>query len=124
MNRVREFGAGVLAVRASMTGVEGLRSRLPQLAADRTLSRRQQRGFVTFAVVFVVGLLVVTTLSLVERRAVTAADAIDDPRYHELRTVFQTIELHDTLTFVERPGPFVLCATGTALTLYAVRADC
>jgi heme-degrading monooxygenase HmoA len=26
MNRVREFGAGVLAVRASMTGVPGLRS--------------------------------------------------------------------------------------------------
>ena len=25
--------------------------------------------------------------------------------YHELRTVFQTIELHDTLTAVERPGP-------------------
>ena len=32
--------------------------------------------------------------------------------YHELRTVFQTIELHDTLTFVRRPGPFALeCAT-------------
>jgi 4-diphosphocytidyl-2-C-methyl-D-erythritol kinase len=32
--------------------------------------------------------------------------------YHELRTVFQTIELHDTLTCVERPGPFVLkCRT-------------
>ncbi len=28
--------------------------------------------------------------------------------YHELRTVFQTIELHDTLTCVERPGPFVM----------------
>lgn len=28
--------------------------------------------------------------------------------YHELRTVFQTIELHDTLTLVERSGPFVL----------------
>jgi 4-diphosphocytidyl-2-C-methyl-D-erythritol kinase len=28
--------------------------------------------------------------------------------YHELRTVFQTIELHDTLTCVERPGPFAL----------------
>lgn len=28
--------------------------------------------------------------------------------YHELRTVFQTIELHDTLTCVERAGPFVL----------------
>jgi 4-diphosphocytidyl-2-C-methyl-D-erythritol kinase len=32
--------------------------------------------------------------------------------YHELRTVFQTIELHDTLTFTARPGPFALeCAT-------------
>ncbi len=32
--------------------------------------------------------------------------------FHELRTVFQTIELHDTLTFVSRPGPFALeCAT-------------
>lgn len=28
--------------------------------------------------------------------------------FHELRTVFQTIELHDTLTCVERPGPFAL----------------
>lgn len=28
--------------------------------------------------------------------------------YHELRTVFQTIELHDRLTCVARPGPFVL----------------
>jgi 4-diphosphocytidyl-2-C-methyl-D-erythritol kinase len=32
--------------------------------------------------------------------------------YHELRTVFQSIELHDTLTCVERPGPFALkCRT-------------
>jgi 4-diphosphocytidyl-2-C-methyl-D-erythritol kinase len=32
--------------------------------------------------------------------------------YHELRTVFQTIELHDTLVFVSRRGPFVLkCRT-------------
>jgi 4-diphosphocytidyl-2-C-methyl-D-erythritol kinase len=32
--------------------------------------------------------------------------------YHELRTVFQTIELHDTLTCVDRPGPFALkCRT-------------
>ena len=32
--------------------------------------------------------------------------------YHELRTVFQAIELHDTLTSVERPGPFALkCRT-------------
>jgi 4-diphosphocytidyl-2-C-methyl-D-erythritol kinase len=28
--------------------------------------------------------------------------------YHELRTVFQTIELHDTITCAERPGPFTL----------------
>lgn len=28
--------------------------------------------------------------------------------YHELRTVFQSIELHDTLTCVDRPGPFAL----------------
>jgi 4-diphosphocytidyl-2-C-methyl-D-erythritol kinase len=28
--------------------------------------------------------------------------------YHELRTVFQSIELHDTLTAVARPGPFAL----------------
>jgi 4-diphosphocytidyl-2-C-methyl-D-erythritol kinase len=32
--------------------------------------------------------------------------------YHELRTVFQTIELHDTLTAQEKPGPFALkCRT-------------
>ena len=32
--------------------------------------------------------------------------------YHELRTVFQTIELHDTLVCAHRPGPFVLkCRT-------------
>jgi 4-diphosphocytidyl-2-C-methyl-D-erythritol kinase len=32
--------------------------------------------------------------------------------YHELRTVFQTIELHDTLTLLDRPGPFALrCRT-------------
>jgi 4-diphosphocytidyl-2-C-methyl-D-erythritol kinase len=28
--------------------------------------------------------------------------------YHELRTVFQTIELHDVLTYEARPGPFTL----------------
>jgi 4-diphosphocytidyl-2-C-methyl-D-erythritol kinase len=28
--------------------------------------------------------------------------------YHELRTVFQTIELHDTLVCAELPGPFTL----------------
>jgi 4-diphosphocytidyl-2-C-methyl-D-erythritol kinase len=32
--------------------------------------------------------------------------------YHELRTVFQTIELHDTLTCIDRPGAFLLkCRT-------------
>ena len=32
--------------------------------------------------------------------------------YHELRTVFQSIELHDTITAQEKPGPFVLkCRT-------------
>jgi 4-diphosphocytidyl-2-C-methyl-D-erythritol kinase len=32
--------------------------------------------------------------------------------YHELRTVFQTIELHDTLICASRPGPFaVACET-------------
>jgi 4-diphosphocytidyl-2-C-methyl-D-erythritol kinase len=28
--------------------------------------------------------------------------------FHELRTVFQTIELHDTLTFTDRRGPFAV----------------
>ena len=28
--------------------------------------------------------------------------------YHELRTVFQSIDLHDTLICAERPGPFIL----------------
>ena len=32
--------------------------------------------------------------------------------YHELRTVFQTLRLHDTLTFEARPGPLALtCRT-------------
>lgn len=32
--------------------------------------------------------------------------------YHELRTVFQTIELHDTLVVSEQPGPFTIkCRT-------------
>src|SRR6185369_17375069 len=28
--------------------------------------------------------------------------------FHELRTVFQAIELHDTLTWTQRTGPFTL----------------
>src|SRR5688572_1344762 len=28
--------------------------------------------------------------------------------YHELRTVFQSVAIHDRLTCVERPGPFLL----------------
>ena len=32
--------------------------------------------------------------------------------FHELRTVFQTIDLHDSLTCIERPGAFALrCRT-------------
>jgi 4-diphosphocytidyl-2-C-methyl-D-erythritol kinase len=32
--------------------------------------------------------------------------------FHELKTVFQSLELHDTLTFVTRPGPLLIeCAT-------------
>lgn len=32
--------------------------------------------------------------------------------FHELRTVFQSLELHDTITCVSRPGPFVIaCRT-------------
>src|SRR5262245_59275873 len=37
--------------------------------------------------------------------------------YHELRTVFQTIELHDTLTCVERPGPFTLACRAPGVPL-------
>ena len=35
--------------------------------------------------------------------------------YHELRTVFQSIDLHDTLTCAERPGPFTLKTRSTAI---------
>src|SRR5713226_5301833 len=34
--------------------------------------------------------------------------------YHELRTVFQSIALHDTLTFREAPGPFRITCDDTA----------
>ncbi|HXG55483.1 MAG TPA: 4-(cytidine 5'-diphospho)-2-C-methyl-D-erythritol kinase [Vicinamibacterales bacterium] len=37
--------------------------------------------------------------------------------YHELRTVFQSIELHDTLTCSGRPGPFALKSRSTAIPL-------
>ena len=37
--------------------------------------------------------------------------------YHELRTVFQSIELHDTLVCSERPGPFALKSRSTAIPL-------
>ena len=50
--------------------------------------------------------------------------------YHELRTVFQTIELHDTLTAQEKPGPFVLkcrtpvCRSTTAIWCGGRRPRC
>ncbi|MBA3295858.1 MAG: 4-(cytidine 5'-diphospho)-2-C-methyl-D-erythritol kinase [Acidobacteria bacterium] len=37
--------------------------------------------------------------------------------YHELRTVFQSLELHDTLTCSGRPGPFALKSRSTAIPL-------
>ena len=37
--------------------------------------------------------------------------------YHELRTVFQSIELHDLLTCVERPGGFQLKSRSTSIPL-------
>jgi 4-diphosphocytidyl-2-C-methyl-D-erythritol kinase len=37
--------------------------------------------------------------------------------YHELRTVFQSIELHDRITCTERPGPFQLKSRSSALPL-------
>ena len=37
--------------------------------------------------------------------------------YHELRTVFQSIELHDTLVCAERPGPFTLKSRSTTIPL-------
>jgi 4-diphosphocytidyl-2-C-methyl-D-erythritol kinase len=35
--------------------------------------------------------------------------------FHELRTVFQSIELHDTLTCTDRPGPFAIKSRSTAV---------
>ena len=37
--------------------------------------------------------------------------------YHELRTVFQSIELHDVVTCTERPGPFQLKSRSTSIPL-------
>lgn len=37
--------------------------------------------------------------------------------FHELRTVFQSIELHDTLTCVERPGAFVIRSRASSVPL-------
>jgi len=37
--------------------------------------------------------------------------------YHELRTVFQSIELHDTLTCSDRPGPFAIKSRTVSLPL-------
>jgi 4-diphosphocytidyl-2-C-methyl-D-erythritol kinase len=42
-----------------------------------------------------------------------------DDGYHELRTVFQTIELHDTLVCAERPGPFRLACRAPGVPLDA-----
>src|SRR4029450_958632 len=39
--------------------------------------------------------------------------------YHELRTVFQTIELHDTLVCEERPGPSTLACRAPGVPLDA-----
>ncbi|HYT65419.1 MAG TPA: 4-(cytidine 5'-diphospho)-2-C-methyl-D-erythritol kinase [Vicinamibacterales bacterium] len=39
--------------------------------------------------------------------------------YHELRTVFQTIELHDTLVCSDQPGPFTLKCKSPAVPLDA-----
>ena len=37
--------------------------------------------------------------------------------FHELRTVFQSIELHDTLTCTNRPGPFVIRSRSASVPL-------
>lgn len=39
--------------------------------------------------------------------------------FHELRTVFQSIELHDTLTCAQRPGPFAIKSRTASLPLDA-----
>jgi 4-diphosphocytidyl-2-C-methyl-D-erythritol kinase len=35
--------------------------------------------------------------------------------YHELKTVFQTVDLHDTIAFVGRPGPFTIRVRGASV---------
>lgn len=35
--------------------------------------------------------------------------------YHEIRTTFQSIDLHDTLTFVPTPGPFRIVSTAAGV---------
>lgn len=40
-----------------------------------------------------------------------------DDGFHELRTVFQSIELHDTLVCVERAGPFTLKSRSASIPL-------
>ena len=37
--------------------------------------------------------------------------------YHELRTVFQSIELHDTLVCSERPGAFTIKSRAASIPL-------
>src|SRR5688572_7737060 len=37
--------------------------------------------------------------------------------FHELRTVFQSIELHDTLVCAERPGPFAIKSRASSIPL-------
>ena len=37
--------------------------------------------------------------------------------FHELRTVFQSIELHDTLTCMNRPGPFAIKSRSASIPL-------
>jgi 4-diphosphocytidyl-2-C-methyl-D-erythritol kinase len=51
-------------------------------------------------------------LNLDLRITATRADG-----YHELRTIFQTIDLHDRVSCVQRPGPFTLrCSDATVPT--------
>lgn len=42
---------------------------------------------------------------------------VRDDGYHELRTVFQSIELHDVLTCARRPGPFAIRSQAKSIPL-------